>query len=244
MPSVEIELDFQQVVIAEAGSMTYFEDGIELEVQIGDGADQKQSFLGKVFSAVKRVVSNETLFITHFTNLSQFSKKFVSFSAPFPGQIIPLHLSQLGGTVYCQKNAFLCATLGTHISIAFTRRLGAGFFGGEGFVLQKLQGQGLAFIHGGGTIIEKDLVDGEIIYLETGALVAFSEGVDYQVETTTSLRRIMFSGEGLYLTKLSGAGKVWIQTMPFTRLSGVMFDALLPRIDKEIKKAAKKLNKS
>jgi len=237
MPCVEIELDCQQTVIAEAGAMTYFEDGIGFEVQLTDGSEE-QSTMGKLFSAAKRMIIDESLFITHFTNNSNFSKKHVSFSAPFPGQIIPLDLKALGGTVYCQKNAFLCATLGTSLSMAFSRRLGAGFFGGEGFILQKIQGQQLAFIHGGGTIIERDL-QSEVLYLETGSLVAFTLGIDYDIEATTSIKSIMF-GEGLYLTKLSGTGRVWIQTMPFTRLSGVMFNAMLPKVDKEIRKATKK----
>jgi uncharacterized protein (TIGR00266 family) len=239
MPCVEIELDCQQSVIAEAGAMTYFEDGIGLEVQLTDGSDEKQSTMGKLFSAAKRMIIDESLFITHFTNNSNFSKKHVSFSAPFPGQIIPLDLQALGGTVYCQKNAFLCATLGTSLSIAFSKKVGAGFFGGEGFVLQKIEGQELAFIHGGGTIIERDL-QSEVLYIETGCLVAFSSGIDYDIEATTSIRSILFSGEGLYLTKLSGTGRVWIQTMPFNRLAGVMFDAIQSKIEKSIKKAAKK----
>ena len=240
MPVVEIELECQQTVIAEAGAMTYFEDEIRLEIKLSDGSAKDEGTLSKLFSAAKRIISDESLFITHFTNESLYSNKHVSFSAPFPGQIIPISFSDIG-TVFCQKNAFLCGTLGTRISVAFSTRVGAGFFGGEGFILQKIEGEpdDLAFIHGGGTIIEKDLLS-EVIYLETGSLVGFTEGIDYDIQTNTSLKSVIFGSEGLYLTKLSGTGKIWIQTMPFTRLSAVMFEGIKPRIENEIKRAAKK----
>jgi uncharacterized protein (AIM24 family) len=240
MPAVEIELECQQTVIAEVGAMTFFEDEISLEVKLSDDAVKDEGAFSKLFSAAKRIISDESLFITHFTNDSLYSNKHVSFSAPFPGQIIPILFNEIG-TVFCQKNAFLCGTLGTRLSVAFSTKLGAGFFGGEGFILQKIEGgsDDLAFIHGGGTIIEKSLLS-EVIYLETGSLVAFSEGIEYDIQTTTSLKSILFGSEGLYLTKLSGSGKVWIQTMPFTRLSAVMFEGIKPRIENEIKRAAKK----
>jgi len=237
MPCVEIELDCRQTVIAEAGAMTYYEDGINLEVKLGDGSNQQQGFMGKMFSAAKRMMSNESLFLTHFTNNSRESKK-LAFSGSYPGQILALDLKPLGGKVFCQKNAFLCASIGTKISVAFTKKLGASMFGGEGFVLQKLEGKDKVFLHAGGTIVEKTLHE-DILYVETGALVAFSEGVTYDIETTRSLKSVMFGKEGLYLTKMSGTGKVWVQTMPFTRFAGLMYESSREIIGEDITEAIK-----
>jgi uncharacterized protein (TIGR00266 family) len=240
-PCVEIEIDSQKSIIAEAGAMTYFESGISLEVKLSDGSDANQGVMGKLFSAAKRVISNESLFITHFTNNSESSKK-VSFSAPFPGQIMALDLNALGGSVFCQKNAFLCGAIGTKLSMAFSKKLGAGFFGGEGFILQKIIGSGVAFIHGGGTIVEKTLnAENSPLYIETGSLVGFSNGITFDVEATTSIKSLLFGGEGLYLTKLSGTGTVWVQSMSFSRFAGVMHNAIRQKyeeyVDKSIKKA-------
>jgi uncharacterized protein (TIGR00266 family) len=238
MPCLEIELDCRQAVIAEAGAMTYYEEGINLEVKLGDGSNEKAGFASKLFSAAKRMMSDESLFITHFTNNSRDTKK-VSFSAPFPGQIIALDLKELGGKVFCQKNAFICASIGTRLSMAFTKKMGASLFGGEGFVLQKIEGSEKVFIHAGGSIVEKKLND-SALFVETGALVAFSQGITYDIETTTSIKSIMFGKEGLYLTKLSGTGTVWIQSMPFNRFAGIMSEALQPVFMEEVDKAIKK----
>ena len=217
MQMVEVELDPSETVIAEAGAMTYMEDDISFEAKMGDGSEPDQGFMGKLFSAGKRVISGESLFMTHFTNTGS-GKKHVSFASPFPGSIIPINLAQHGGNVLCQKDAFLAAALGTKIDIAFNRKLGSGFFGGEGFILEKLQGDGMAFIHAGGTVVEKKL-NNERLRLDTGCLVAFSEGIDYNIEMTKGLKSMFFGGEGLFLATLKGTGTVWIQSLPFSRLA-------------------------
>lgn len=217
MQMVEVELDPQETVIAEAGAMTYMEDNIEFEAKMGDGSEPNEGFMGKLFSAGKRVISGESLFMTHFTNTGM-GKKHVSFASPFPGSIIPINMAQYGGGILCQKDAFLAAALGTKIDIAFNRKLGAGFFGGEGFILEKLQGDGMAFIHAGGTVIKKEL-NNETLRLDTGCLVAFSTGIDYDIEMTKGLKSMFFGGEGLFLATLRGTGTVWIQSLPFSRLA-------------------------
>jgi len=217
MQMVEVELDPSETVIAEAGAMTYMEDDISFEAKMGDGSEPDQGFMGKLFSAGKRVISGESLFMTHFTNTGS-GKKHVSFASPFPGSIIPINLAQHGGNVLCQKDAFLAAALGTKIDIAFNRKLGSGFFGGEGFILEKLQGDGMAFIHAGGTVVEKKL-NNERLRLDTGCLVAFSDGIDYNIEMTKGLKSMFFGGEGLFLATLKGTGTVWIQSLPFSRLA-------------------------
>jgi len=217
MQMVEVELDPSETVIAEAGAMTYMEDDISFEAKMGDGSEPDQGFMGKLFSAGKRVISGESLFMTHFTNTGS-GKKHVSFASPFPGSIIPINLAQHGGNVLCQKDAFLAAALGTKIDIAFNRKLGSGFFGGEGFILEKLQGDGMAFIHAGGTVVEKKL-NNETLRLDTGCLVAFSDGIDYNIEMTKGLKSMFFGGEGLFLATLKGTGTVWIQSLPFSRLA-------------------------
>jgi len=217
MQMVEVELDPGETVIAEAGAMTYMEDDISFEAKMGDGSEPDQGFMGKLFSAGKRVISGESLFMTHFTNTGA-GKKHVSFASPFPGSIIPINLAQHGDSVLCQKDAFLAAALGTRIDIAFNRKLGSGFFGGEGFILEKLQGDGMAFIHAGGTVVEKKL-NNETLRLDTGCLVAFSDGIDYNIEMTKGLKSMFFGGEGLFLATLKGTGTVWIQSLPFSRLA-------------------------
>jgi uncharacterized protein (TIGR00266 family) len=217
MQMVEIELDQGETVIAEAGAMNYMEDGIDFETKMGDGSDANQGLMGKLFSAGKRMMTGESVFMTHFTN-HDYNRKAVAFAAPYPGSIICVDLAATGGGVTCQKDAFLCAALGTKIDITFNKRLGSGFFGGEGFILERLEGDGLAFLHAGGTIIEKQL-NGETLRVDTGCLVGFSDGVDYDIEMTKGLKSMLFGGEGMFIATLSGHGKVWLQSMPFSRLA-------------------------
>ncbi|MCC9604790.1 TIGR00266 family protein [Blastopirellula sp. JC732] len=217
MQLVEIELDPHETVVAEAGAMIYMDDGISFSTRMGDGSDPDQGFMGKLFSAGKRMVTGNTIFLGHFTNDSS-SKRRVSFGAPFPGKIIPIELAEIGGTITCQKDAFLCAAMGTKLDIAFQKRLGAGFFGGEGFILQHLQGDGRAFLHACGTIITRKL-EGETLLVEAGSLVAFTEGIDYDIQRAGNMTSMLFGGEGLFLAKLSGHGTVMMQSLPFSRLA-------------------------
>ena len=217
MQMVQVELDPGETVIAEAGAMNYMEQDIQFEARMGDGSQADQGLAGKLFSAGKRALTGESLFMTHFTNRGSV-KRHVAFAAPYPGKIIPLELGKLGGEILCQKDAFLCAAFGTRLGIAFQRRLGTGFFGGEGFILQRLQGDGLVFIHAGGTIIERQL-QGETLRVDTGCLVAFAPGIDYNIERAGNLKSMFFAGEGLFLATLSGHGKVWMQSLPFSRLA-------------------------
>ncbi len=217
MQMVEIELDPGETVIAEAGAMTYMQQDIQFETKMGDGSDPDQGLMGKLFSAGKRMFTGESLFMTHFSNQGS-GKQSVSFSSPYPGSIIPIDLNALGSNLLCQKDAFLVAALGTRVDIAFNRKLGAGFFGGEGFILERLQGDGLAFIHAGGTVVEKQL-NNETLKLDTGCLVAFTEGIDYDIQMSGGLKSMFFGGEGMFLATLSGTGKVWIQSLPFSRLA-------------------------
>ncbi len=217
MQMVEVELDPQETVIAEAGAMNYMEESIQFETKMGDGSDPDQGFMSKLFSAGKRMISGESLFMTHFTNQG-YGKKRVAFAAPFPGSIIPLDLAQLGCSVYLQKDSFLCAALGTQIDIAFQRKLGAGFFGGEGFILEHLKGDGMAFAHAGGSVIKKEL-NGETLKLDTGCVVGFTDGIEFDIERVSGLKSMFFGGEGLFLATLSGHGTVWIQSLPFSRLA-------------------------
>ena len=217
MQMVLVELDPGETVIAEAGAMNYMEDNIVFEAKMGDGSQPDQGLMGKLLSAGKRAITGESLFMTHFTNQGSV-KRSAAFAAPFPGKIIPMNLSQNNGEILCQKDAFLCAALGTQLDIAFQRKLGAGFFGGEGFILQRLRGDGMVFMHGCGTIIEREL-QGESLRLDTGCLVAFEPSVDYDIERAGNLKSMFFGGEGLFLATLSGYGKVWIQSLPFSRLA-------------------------
>jgi uncharacterized protein (TIGR00266 family) len=217
MQMVEIELDPQETVIAEAGAMNYMDDGVEFEAKMGDGSQPDQGFMGKLFSAGKRVISGESLFMTHFTNQGS-AKKRVAFAAPFPGSIVAINMAEIGEELFCQKDSFLCAALGTNIDIAFQRRLGTGFFGGEGFILEKLKGDGMAFIHAGGTVVEKKL-QGETIRVDTGCLAAFTANIDYDIKMVKGLKSMFFGGEGLFFATLSGHGSVWLQSLPFSRLA-------------------------
>lgn len=214
---VEIELDPGETVIAEAGAMNYMESGILFEAKMGDGSNPDGGFFDKLIGAGKRVLTGESLFMTHFKNTGR-EKQHVAFAAPFPGKIIPLDLSKMGGELICQKDAFLAAALGTEVSISFNKRLGVGFFGGEGFILQKLVGDGMVFIHAGGTIVKKDL-GSETLRVDTGCIVAFTSGVDYSIERAGGLKSMFFGGEGLFLATLRGPGSVWLQSLPFSRLA-------------------------
>jgi len=217
MPAVEVELDPDESVIAEAGAMTYMEEDIDFETKLGDGADPDQGLMGKLFSAGKRVLTGETLFMTHFTNRGS-EKRRVAFAAPYPGTIVAVNMAENGGEITLQKDSFICAAKGTKVDIAFNKRLGAGFFGGEGFILEKLTGDGMAFIHAGGTVIEKEL-HGETLRVDTGCLVGFTQGIDFDITLSSGLKSMLFGGEGIFLTTLSGHGKVWLQSLPFSRLS-------------------------
>lgn len=218
MQMVEIELDPNETVVAEAGAMTYMEEGISFEARMGDGSEPEQGLFGKLLGVGKRVLTGESIFMTHFTN-SGSGKQHVAFAAPYPGKIIPLDLATIpGNQILCQKDAFLCAALGTQVGIAFQRRLGTGFFGGEGFILQQLRGDGMAFMHASGTIIEKNL-RGEMLRVDTGCIVAFESSIDYSIERAGSLKSMFFGGEGLFLATLRGHGRVWLQSLPFSRLA-------------------------
>ena len=216
MQMVQVDLDPGETVIAEAGAMNFMEPDIVFEARMGDGSEAESGIMGKLFSAGKRALTGESIFMTHFTNRGQ-SKRQVAFAAPFPGRIIPMDLNQ-HGEVICQKDAFLCAAFGTRVGIAFQRRLGAGFFGGEGFILQRLEGDGMVFIHACGTIVERQLA-GETLRVDTGCLVAFERSVDYSIERAGNLKSMFFGGEGLFLATLTGHGRVWLQSLPFSRLA-------------------------
>jgi len=212
---VEIALDPDEAVIAEAGTMTYLEQDITFEAKMGDGS--ASGVMGKLFGLGKRMLTGESVFLTHFTNKGKTQRQ-VGFSAPFPGSIIPLNLAELGEEVICQKDSFLAAALGTQVDVAFHKRLGSGFFGGEGFILQRLRGDGMAFIHAGGTILKKEL-NNETLRLDTGCLVGFCGDIDYDIKMSGGLKSMFFGGEGMFLATLSGTGSVWIQSMPFSRLA-------------------------
>lgn len=217
MQIVEIELDPGETVIAEAGAMNYMEQGITYDVRMGDGSKPDKGILGKILDVGKRVLTGESIFMTHFTNTGM-GKQHVAFAAPYPGKIVPVELSQVNGELFCQKDAFLCAALGTEITIAFTKRLGTGFFGGEGFILQKLRGDGRVFIHVGGTVVKKEL-HGETLRVDTGCLAAFTSGIDYDIEFVKSLKSAFFGGEGFFLATLRGTGTVYLQSLPFSRMA-------------------------
>ena len=219
MQYVEVELDPNETAIAESGAFMMMEDGVNMETIFGDGARQNQGFLGKLMSAGKRLLTGESLFMTAFTNMAH-SKKKVSFASPYPGKIIVLDLLRMGGKMICQKDSFLCAAKGVSVGIEFQRKLGTGLFGGEGFIMQKLEGDGLAFVHAGGHVTEKELQPGELIKVDTGCIVAFTQTVDYDIQFVGGIKNTLFGGEGLFFATLRGPGKVWIQTLPISRLAG------------------------
>jgi len=231
---VEIELDPQETVIAEAGSMMYMENEIRFETKMGDGSEPNQSLMGKLLSAGTRVLTGESLFVTHFTNHGPGKKK-VAFAAPYPGMIIPIDLGHLGGSLIVQKDGFLCAAKGTKISITLNRRIGTGLVGGEGFILQKLHGDGKAFMHAGGTVIERRL-NNEVLKIDTGCIVAYTPGIDFNIETSGSLRSMVFGGEGIFLATLKGTGTIWLQSMPIRKL----IQAISP-YGKNVKKESRSL---
>jgi uncharacterized protein (TIGR00266 family) len=217
MQLVEVELDPGETVIAEAGALNYMEQGIQFEARMGDGSTANEGLMDKLFSVGKRVLTGESIFMTHFTNSGQGKRK-VAFAAPYPGQIVPLEMQELGGSFVCQKDAFLAAALGTKVTITLQKKLGAGFFGGEGFILQKLEGDGRAFVHAGGTVVKK-VLSGETLRVDTGCLVGFTEGVEYDIQRAGNLKSMIFGGEGMFLVTLRGHGTVYLQSLPFSRMA-------------------------
>jgi len=218
MQFVEIELDPQEGVVAEAGSFMMMDTGIKMDTILGDGSGQTEGVLGKLFSAGKRLLTGESLFMTVFTNVEQGKKK-VSFASPYPGKIIPIDITNFNGKFICQKDAFLCAAKGVSIGIEFSKKLGRGLFGGEGFIMQKLEGDGMAFMHAGGTVATKELKAGEILKVDTGCIVGFSQTVNYDIEFVGGIKNTVFGGEGLFFASLQGPGTVYIQSLPFSRLA-------------------------
>ena len=218
MQYVEIELDPGEAAVGEAGMMMFMQDGIEMETVFGDGSAAQSGLMGKLMGAGRRLLSGESLFTTIFANQG-IGKRRVAFAAPYPGKIIPVDLAQIGGTLICQKDAFLCAAKGVSLGMAFQRRLGAGFFGGEGFILQKLEGDGLVFFHACGTLAEKMLAPGEVLRIDTGCLAAMQPSVDFDIQYVGKIKTALFAGEGLFFATLRGPGKVWLQSLPFSRLA-------------------------
>lgn len=215
MQFVDIALDPTETVVAEAGMMMYMTEGVDFTTRFGDGSET--GLMSKLWGAAKRAMTSESLFLTHFSNPTS-AEQHVAFSGPYPGQIVPVDLSGLAGDLLCQKDAFLCAAKGTRVSVAFNRKLGSGFFGGEGFILQQLNGDGMAFLHAGGTVVEHEL-NGEKIRVDTGCLVAFESGIDYDIQLAGGLKSMVFGGEGMFLATLQGQGQVWLQSLPFARLA-------------------------
>lgn len=224
MQFVKVELDPQEAVVAEAGSMMYIEDDIQMDTIFGDGSNQQKGFMGALLGAGKRVLTGESLFMTVFHNEGQKKRK-VAFGAPYPGKIQPLHLAELGGELICQKDSFLCAAKGVAIGIAFNKRFGVGLFGGEGFIMQRLTGDGWAFVHAGGTLEEKTLGPSEMLRVDTGCLVALQPSVTYDIQLVGGLKSALFGGEGLFFATLRGPGRVWLQSLPFSRLAGRIYAA-------------------
>jgi uncharacterized protein (TIGR00266 family) len=218
MQFVEVELDPNEATVAEAGGMMYMDDGVEMETIFGDGSAQQSGFLGALMGAGKRLLTGESLFMTVFLNKSS-QKKRVAFGAPYPGKIIPIHLSDIGGEFITQKDSFLAAAKGVSIGIAFQRKLGVGLFGGEGFIMQRLQGDGWAFVHAGGTLLERTLAAGELIRVDTGCIVGFQPSINYEIEYVGRIKSAIFGGEGLFFATLRGPGRVWLQSLPLSRLA-------------------------
>jgi uncharacterized protein (TIGR00266 family) len=213
---VEVELDPNETVIAEAGAMVYMEQSITFEVKMGDGSQPNQGMMGKLLQAGSRLITGESLFLTHFTNRGN-GKSRVAFSAPYPGTIVPIDLSTVGNNLVVQKDGFLCAAFGTKMTVTLNRKIGTGLFGGEGFIMEKLEGDGKAFIHAGGTVIERHL-NNETLRIDTGCVVAYEPSIDFSIETTGSLRSMVFGGEGIFLATMRGTGRVWLQSMPIRKL--------------------------
>jgi len=224
MQFVEVELDPGEAAIGEAGSMMFMEAGIDMDTVFGDGSQQQGGIFGKLLGAGKRLITGESLFTTIYTNQGS-GKKRVAFAAPYPGKILPMDLNQLGGTLICQKDAFLCAARGVSLGIAFQRKLGTGFFGGEGFIMQKLDGDGMAFVHAGGTVVRRELKAGETLLVDTGCVVAYTTGVDFDIQYVGKIKTALFGGEGVFLAKMTGPGHVWLQSLTFSRLASRIFAA-------------------
>ncbi|MES2975475.1 MAG: TIGR00266 family protein [Pseudomonadota bacterium] len=224
MQFVEVELDPGEAAIGEAGSMMFMDGGIAMDTVFGDGSAQQGGFLGKLLGAGKRLVTGESLFTTIYTNNASVKRR-VAFAAPYPGKILPMDLKQLGGTLICQKDAFLCAARGVSLGIALQQKLSTGFFGGEGFIMQKLEGDGLAFVHAGGTVVRRELAAGELLMVDTGCVVAYTPSVSFEIQYVGKIKTALFGGEGLFLAKLGGPGTVWLQSLPFSRLASRIFAA-------------------
>lgn len=222
MQYVEIELDPQEAVVAEAGSFMMMDTGIQMDTIFGDGSNQTEGIMGKLFSAGKRMLTGEGLFMTVFHN-QYHGKRKVSFASPYPGKIVPLDLREFGGKFICQKDAFLCAAKGVSVGIEFSKKLGRGLFGGEGFIMQKLEGDGLAFVHAGGTLARKELTKDDVLKVDTGCIVGFSQTVDYDIEFVGGIKNTIFGGEGLFYATLRGPGIVYVQSLPFSRLAGRIY---------------------
>jgi uncharacterized protein (TIGR00266 family) len=218
MQFVEVELDPMEAAVAEAGGMMYMEDGIEMETIFGDGSQQNSGFMTALMGAGKRLLIGESLFMTVFQNRG-VGKKRVAFAAPYPGKIIPIHLAEIGGELIAQKDAFLCAAKGVSVGIAFQKRIGVGLFGGEGFIMERLQGDGWAFIHAGGTLYERTLAPGETLRVDTGCVVAYEPGVSFDIQFVGKIKSAIFGGEGLFFATLRGPGKIWLQSLPFSRMA-------------------------
>ncbi len=224
MQFVELELDPGEAVVGEAGSLMFMDADIQMDTVFGDGSAQTGGFFGKLVSAGKRLVTGESLFTTVYTHQGR-GKQRVAFAAPYPGKILPMNLSQLGGTLICQKDAFLCAARGVSLGIAFQQKLSVGFFGGEGFIMQKLDGDGLAFVHAGGTVVKRELAPGQVLRVDTGCVVAYTPNVNFGIQYVGKIKTALFGGEGLFLATLTGPGTVWLQSLPFSRLASRIFAA-------------------
>jgi len=224
MQFVEVELDPGEAAVGEAGSMFFMDAGITMDTVFGDGSNQSGGFFGKLLGAGKRLVTGESLFTTVYTN-SASGKQRVAFGAPYPGKILPMDLRQLGGMLICQKDAFLCAARGVSLGIALQQKISTGFFGGEGFIMQKLEGDGLAFVHAGGTVVRRELQPGQTLLVDTGCVVAYTPSVNFEIQYVGKIKTALFGGEGLFFAKLSGPGTVWLQSLPFSRLASRVFAA-------------------
>jgi uncharacterized protein (TIGR00266 family) len=224
MQFVEVELDPGEAAIGEAGSMMFMDAGIAMDTVFGDGSAQQGGFLGKLLGAGKRLITGESLFTTVYTNQAA-AKKRVAFAAPFPGKILPMSLRDHGGTLICQKDSFLAAARGVSIGIHFQQRLSVGFFGGEGFIMQRLEGDGLAFVHAGGSVLKRDLAVGETLFIDTGCVVAYTPNVNFEIQYVGKIKTALFGGEGLFFAKMTGPGTVWLQSLPFSRLASRVFAA-------------------
>src|SRR6266508_6307101 len=224
MQFVEVELDPMEAVVAEAGGMMYMDDGIEMETIFGDGSQQQRGFLGALMGAGKRLLTGESLFMTVFLNRTGARKK-VAFGAPYPGKIVAIHLAEIGGELIAQKDSFLAAAKGVSIGIAFQRRLGVGLFGGEGFIMERLQGDGWVFVHAGGMLMERTLAPGELLRVDTGCIVAFQPTIDYDIQFVGKIKSALFGGEGLFFATLRGPGRIWLQSLPLSRLADRIYAA-------------------